>query len=134
MKKILVLISFVTISLSSFSQVLDGMFPYYEKGKVKKSDFRKMSYAISPDADAIVLEEHIRITPSLVDIKSFLENGTTSPMTVTETVWRKIKILTDVSKKDFRRQSNLVIFCHVSIFLTKYFIRWSFCDNISSHF
>lgn len=107
MKKILVLISFVTISLSSFSQVLDGMFPYYEKEKVKKSDFRKMSYAISPDADAIVLEEHIRITPSLVDIKSFLENGTTSPMTVTETVWRKIKILTDAGVA----RANVVIEC-----------------------
>lgn len=95
MKKILLLLAFVVISFASFAQTLEGMFPYYEKEKVKKADLRKTNYAIASDADAVVLEEHIRITPSFVYAESYLKKGLVSPMTVTETTWQKIKILTD---------------------------------------
>lgn len=95
MKKILLLLVFVSVALTAEAQIVDYEFPYYDAGRIKRSDLRKTSYSIAPKADVVVLDEHIRLTPSLIDVKAFLEKGKVTPLAITETVWQKIKILTD---------------------------------------
>ena len=95
MKRILLLLAIVAATFTAEAQIVDYEFPYYDAGRIKRSDLRKTSYSIAPKADVVVLDEHIRLTPSLIDIKAFLEEGKVTPLAITETVWQKIKILTD---------------------------------------
>ena len=51
--------------------------------------------SLSSNADAVVLDEYIRIMPSLLDIQAFINDGQSTPMIVREIVARKVKILSE---------------------------------------
>ena len=95
MKRLIALLALVAATFSAEAQIVDYEFPYYDVGRIKRSDLRKTSYTIADGANAVVLDEHIRLTPSLIDVKAFIEEGKVTPLTIVETIWQKIKILTD---------------------------------------
>lgn len=97
MKKILLFIAILTFSAAASAQ---ESFSFsnadkYTFGKISKEDLLRNDYTLSAPADAIVLDEYVRIMPSMLDIEAFINRGRLSPMILREVVARKIKILTD---------------------------------------
>ena len=97
MKRLIALLALVAVALSaeaqegfSFSKADD-----YTFGKITKEDLLKNDYPIDSSADAVVLDEYVRIMPSMLDIDSYVYRGRLCPMIIREVVARKIKILTD---------------------------------------
>ena len=89
MKKILLLLAFATIALTVEAQ------DEFTFGKIRKSELLKCDYPISDNADVVVLDEYIRIMPSLLDIQAFVNDGEPTPMILREVVARKVKILAE---------------------------------------
>lgn len=89
MKRFLLLLAFATIALTVEAQ------DEFTFGKISKSELRKCDYSLSSNADAVVLDEYIRIMPSLLDVQVFINDGQTTPMIVREIVARKVKILAE---------------------------------------
>lgn len=89
MKKIIVLFVLVFVALTAEAQ------DEFTFGKIRKAELRKYDYSLSSNADAVVLDEYIRIMPSLLDIQAFINDGQSTPMIVREIVARKVKILAD---------------------------------------
>ena len=89
MKKISLLFAFAMIALTVEAQ------DEFTFGKISKVELRKCDYPISDNADAVVLDEYIRIMPSLLNIQAFINDGEPTPMIVREVVARKVKILAE---------------------------------------
>ena len=97
MKKILLLLAIVAATFTveaqesfSFSKSDD-----YTFGKVSKEDLLKSDYALPTVSDAVVLDEYIRIMPSMLDIEAYINRGRLSPMIIREVIARKVKVLTE---------------------------------------
>ena len=89
MKRILLLLAIVAVTLTAEAQ------DEFTFGKIRKAELRNSDYSLSSNADAVVLDEYIRIMPSLLDIQAFINDGQTTPMIVREVVARKVKILAE---------------------------------------
>jgi hypothetical protein len=89
MKKILLLLAIVAATFTAEAQ------DEFTFGKIRKAELRKCDYSLSSNADAVVLDEYIRIMPSLLDVQVFINAGQTTPMIVREVVARKVKILAE---------------------------------------
>lgn len=89
MKRLIALLALVAVALSAEAQ---NEFTF---GKIRKAELRKCDYSLSSNADAVVLDEYIRIMPSLLDIQAFINDGQSTPMIVREIVARKVKILSE---------------------------------------
>ena len=89
MKKIFLFLILATAAITAEAQ------DEFTFGKIRKAELRKCDYSLSSNADAVVLDEYIRIMPSLLDIQSFINDGQTTPMIVREVVARKVKILSE---------------------------------------
>ena len=89
MKRILLLLAIVAATFTAEAQ------DEFTFGKIRKAELRNRDYSLSSNADAVVLDEYIRIMPSLLDIQAFINDGQTTPMIVREIVARKVKILAE---------------------------------------
>ena len=89
MKKILLLLIIVVVTFPVKAQ------DEFTFRKIRKAELRKCDYTLSSNADAVVLDEYIRIIPSLLDPQTFINDGQSTPMIVQEIVARKMKILAE---------------------------------------
>ena len=88
MKKILLFIAILTFSAAASAQESFSFSSAdkYTFGKISKEDLLRNDYTLSAPADAIVLDEYVRIMPSMLDIEAFINRGRLSPMILREVV------------------------------------------------
>ncbi|MBR2006964.1 MAG: hypothetical protein IKA01_03185 [Alistipes sp.] len=73
MKRILLLFAIVAATFTAEAQ------DEFTFGKIRKAELRNSDYSLSSNADAVVLDEYIRIMPSLLDIQAFINDGQSTP-------------------------------------------------------
>ncbi|MBR4995707.1 MAG: hypothetical protein IKY82_06565 [Alistipes sp.] len=87
MKRILLLLA---LAVATFAAQAQNEFVF---GRIKKAELRDGAALGVENADAVVLDERVRIMPSLLDVRSFMADGQACPLIVREEVARRVKIL-----------------------------------------